>query len=102
MLLHRVDEHRAGDRTAERGGVEVRPAAGRDVERAALQRDETLVDELGAAVDQERLLGAVGLRPVGNPGDVVFVVLAEIGRERVRNPAFLPDPGDRDGRVEPS
>jgi hypothetical protein len=58
---------RAGDRAAERGGVEVRAAGGADVEGAALQRDQALLDELGAAVDEAGLLGAVLHGPAGTP-----------------------------------
>ena len=47
VVLHRLHEQRAGDGAAERRGVEVGLAGGGDVERAALQRDQALVHELG-------------------------------------------------------
>ena len=59
VLLHGAHEQRAGDGAAERRGVEVGAAAGADVERAARQGDEALLDEGGLAVDQPRDLGAV-------------------------------------------
>ena len=59
VVVHRPHEQRAGDGPPERRGVEVRPAGGRDVERAALQRHQALADELGAAVDEAGRLGAV-------------------------------------------
>ena len=84
VLAHRVDQHRAGDRAPERGRVEVRLAAARDVEGAALQGDEALVDELRPAVDD---LGRFGAVVEGAPRDVLDVVLVdlpEIGGEGVR------------------
>ena len=100
VLVHRVDEHRPGDGAAERRRVEVRLAGARDVEGAALEGDEALVDELRAAVDDLRRLGAVCERALRDVRDVHLVDLAEVGRERVRDPALLADPGDGDGRVE--
>ena len=66
VFFHRDDEHRAGDGAADRRGVEVGNARGGDVERAALQRREPFGDELRAAVDQPRLLGAVLERALRN------------------------------------
>ena len=43
VLAHRMHEHRPGDGAPERRRVEVRLAGARDVEGAALQRDEPLV-----------------------------------------------------------
>ena len=42
VFLHRADEHRAGHGAADRRGIEIRHAGGRDVERAALQNGEPL------------------------------------------------------------
>ena len=89
-----------GDGTAERGRVEVRLACARDVEGAALEGHEPLVDELLAAVDDLGLLGAVLEGALRDVRDVHLVDLAEIGGEGVRDPALLADPGDGDGRVE--
>ena len=102
VRLHRMDEHRSGDGAPERRRVEVRPARARDVERAALERDEPFVDELRAAVDDFRRLGAVAERALGDVGDVLLVDLAEVGGEGVGDAPFLTDPGDRDGGVETS
>ena len=46
VLVHRAHQQRAGDGAAERRGVEVGAAAGADVERAAGQRGQALLDQL--------------------------------------------------------
>ena len=102
VVVHRLHEQRAGDGAAERRGVEVRLAGGGDVERTALQRDEALVDELGAAVDEAGLLGAVLLGPVGHAGEVGLVVLAEVGGVGVGDRTLLAHPRDGGRRVEPA
>ena len=102
VLAHGVHEHRPGDGTPERGRVEVGLARARDVKGAALERDEALVHELGAAVDELRRLGAVLERARRDVGDVLLVGLAEIGGEGVRDAALLADPGDGSGGVEPA
>jgi len=58
------------------------------------------VHELLAAVDRPGALGAVRESATGNRADVLLVVLAEVRREPVRDPALLADPGDRRGGVE--
>ena len=88
VVLHRQDEHRAGDRAAERRRVEVGDAGRRDVKRAALQRRDAFGDELRAAVDEARLLGAVLQRLARNLVVVRFVRLTEVGRVGVRNRAL--------------
>ena len=55
-----------------------------------------------ATVDELGRLGAVVEGALADVRDVVLVDLAEIGRERVRDPAFLPDPGDGDRGVQPA
>ena len=66
VLEHRPHQQRAGHGPAERRGVEVGAPAGADVERAAGQRGEPLLDQRRAAVDEPRDLGAVRLRAVGH------------------------------------
>ena len=61
--LHRPDQQGAGDRTAERRGVEVGPPGRADVERTAGQRGQALLDELAAAVHRAGELGAVLASP---------------------------------------
>ena len=102
VLVHGADQLGAGDRTAQRGGVEVGAAAGADVERTAHQRRQALLDQLAAAVDRAGQLGAVLQRPVGYAGDVRLVVLADVGGVRARHGALGAHPGDRDGGVEAS
>ena len=89
VLLHRDDEHRAGDRAPERRGVEVGHAGGGDVERAALQRGKPFGDQLRAAVDQPRLLGAVLQRLARDLVVVGLVGLAEVRGVGVRDRALL-------------
>ena len=72
------------------------------MERAALQGREALGDELAAAVDEPRLLGAVLFRPSRNVGVVGLVGLAEVGGIRVGNRAALTHPVDRGARVQPA
>ena len=90
------------DPSPQRGRVEVGLAARRDVECAAPERDETLVDELRLAVDEDRSLRADRRRTCRDRVDVRLVGLAEVGRERVGQRPLLADPRDRDGRVEPA
>ena len=79
VLMHGAHQHRAGHGTAERGGVEVGPTAGADVEGTAGERGESLLDQLGPAVDRAGELGAVLKRPVGHALDVGLVVLPDVG-----------------------
>ena len=100
VVMHRPHQQRAGDRPPERRGVEVRLAGGGDVERAALQRDQALAHELGAAVDEPCLLGAVDLGPIGHARQVGLVGLAEIGGVGEGDRALLAHPRHRGGGVE--
>ena len=70
------------------------------MERAALERHEPLVDELGATVDDLGRLGAVAERALGDVGDVLLVDLTEVGGEGVGDAALLADPRDRNGGIE--
>ena len=79
VLVHRADQHGAGDRAAERRGVEVGARAGADVEGAARDRGQALLDQRAAAVDRAGDLGAVLDRPVGHAADVGLVVLPDVG-----------------------
>ena len=72
------------------------------MERAAGQRGQALLDQLGAAVDGPGELGAVLQRPVGYAGDVRLVVLADVGGVGAGHGALGAHPGDRDGGVEAS
>ena len=102
VVAHRHHEGRAGDRAPERRGVEVGGAAGADVERAALDGGNALVDQLRPAIDQARDLGAIGL---GFARDVVVVGLiglAEVGRVGARDRALGAHPVHRGRGVEPA
>ena len=100
VLVHRADEQRARDRAAQRGRVEVRPAAGADVERAAGQRGQALLDQLGPAVDDAGQLRAVLQGPGRHPLDVRLVVLADVGGVGARHGALLAHPGHRHRGVQ--
>ena len=75
-----IDQHGAGDGAADRRGVEVGDAGGRDVEGAALQRGDALADELLAAVDQAGLFGAVLQGAARDVLVIGLVGLAEVRR----------------------
>ena len=100
VLLHRADQHRPGDGAADGRGVEVGDARGGDVERAALQDGEPLRDELRAAVDQPRLLGAVLQRLARDVVVVGLVGLPEVRGVGVRDRPLAPHPVQRGARVE--
>ena len=59
-----------------------------------------LLDQRVAAVDQPSQLGAVLAGALGHGVDLRLVVLAEVGREGVRDCAFLAHPGKRARGVE--
>ena len=100
VLLHRRDQHRPGDGAAERRRVEVGDARGRDVEGAALQRRQAFGGELGAAVDQARLLGAVLERAARDVVVVGLVGLAEVGGVGVGHRPLAAHPVQRGAGVE--
>ena len=85
-----------------RRGVEVGDAGGGDVERAALQRREPLGHQLRPAVDQARLLGAVGQRLARDLVVVRLVGLAEVGGVGVGARALGAHPVQRRAGVEPA
>ncbi len=102
VFLHRRHQHGAGHSAADRRGVEVRNAGGRDVKRAGLQRRDAFAHQRPAAVDQPRLLRAILQRLARNLVVVGLVRLAEVGRVGVRNRALLLHPVQRGGGVQPA
>ena len=102
VLEHRPHQQRAGDRPAQRGGVEVGPAARADMERPAGQRGQALLDQGRAAVDQPGDLGAVGLGPAGDRRDVGLVVLPDVSGVGARHRTLVAHPRDRDRGIEPA
>lgn len=100
VLEHRPDQQGPGDRAAERRGVEVRAPGGADVERAAGQRGQALLDQRRTAVDQACDLRAVRRRTAGHRGDVGLVVLTDVGGVRAGHGALVTHPRDGDRRVE--
>ena len=99
-VVHRPHQHGAGDGPAERGGVEVGAAGRADVERAARQRGQALLDQFAAAVDGAGELGAVLHRASRHAGDVRLVVLADVGGVGARDRALGAHPGHGDRGVE--
>jgi len=100
VLSHRLHQHGAGDRSADRGGVEVVLARRDDVERAALQGEQALFHQGRPAVHQARDLGAVGQRAAGHRIDVGLVVLADVGGVGAGDRTFLAHPRHRNGGIE--
>src|SRR5690606_28193497 len=100
VILHRAHEEGAGDGPAQGSGVEVRPAGRADVEGAAGDGAQALLDERPGAVHQPRLLGAVLERTVGHLLDLRLVVLAEVGGVGEGDRPLLTHPGDGDRGVE--
>jgi hypothetical protein len=100
VLLHGGHQHGAGDGAADRGGVEVGDAGGRDVEGAALHRGNAFGGQLAAAVDQARLLGAVFHGLARDFVVVGLVGLAQVGGVGIGDGAFLAHPQQRGAGVQ--
>src|SRR5699024_1086712 len=100
VLLHGAPEPRPGDRTARGSGVEIGLAAGADVERAALQGDEALLDEQALGVDEAGDLCAVLFRAGCDAIEVGLVVLADIGRVGAGDGSLVAHPRDCAGGVQ--
>ena len=100
VVLHREDEHRAGDGAADGRRVEVGHAGGGDVEGAALKRREPLGHELRAAVDEPGLLSAVLERLAGDVVVVGFVRLSQVGGVGKRDRALRAHPVKGGARIE--
>ena len=100
VLLHGSDQHRAGHGAAERGGVEVGDAAGRDMEGAGLDGGDTFVNQLRAAIHQPGFFAAELERLARNLVVVGFVRLAEIGGIGKDARALLLHPEQRRAGVE--
>src|SRR5262249_32713775 len=100
VLAHGAYEQRARDRATEGRGVEVAPPCGLDVEGAALERRQAFARERVFAVDEESLLRAVLLGLARKGRDVRLVVLAQVGRERIRHGTLLAHPRDCAASVE--
>ena len=102
VLLHGGDQHGAGDRAADGGGVEVGNAGGGDVEGAGLECRDAFAHEWAPAVDEACLFSTV-FESGARDGIVVgFVGLAQIGRIGVGDGALLLHPVQGGGRVEPA
>ena len=100
VLLHGRHQHRAGHGAAERRGVEIGDAAGRDVEGAGLDGGNAFVDQLRAAIHQPGFFGAELQRLARNLVVVGLVGLAEIGGIGKDARALLLHPEQRRAGVE--
>ena len=92
VVAHGGNQHRAGDGTADRRGVEVRNPGRGDMESPGLNGRNAFSDELRTAVDQARLLGTVLERAARNRFVVVLIGLAEVRRVGVRERALVLHP----------
>ena len=92
VFLHRGHQHGARDGAAQRRGVEVGDAARADVEGSGLDGGNAFVGQLGAAVDQAGLFGAVFHGLAGNRVVVFLVGLAQVGRVGVGQGALVLHP----------
>jgi hypothetical protein len=88
VVFHRRHQHGAGDCAAQRRGVEVGHACGRDVKGAALQRGNAFSRQLAAAVDQAGLFSAVLHRLARDFVVVRLIGLAQVGGVGVGNRAL--------------
>ena len=100
VFLHRRHQHGAGHGASERRGVEVGQAGRGDVKRPGLNRRESLRDQLGAAINQSGVLGAVLHRPARNVIVIILVRLSEIRGVGVRNRPLLTRPVERRAGIE--
>ncbi len=100
VLLHCRYQHRAGHGATKRRGVEVRDAAGRDVEGTGLDGGNTFVHQLRAAIHQSGFFGAVLQGLARNLVVVGLVRLAEVGGIGKGAGAFLLHPQQRRAGVE--
>ena len=101
VLAHRHHQRSAGHGAAQRRGVEVGGTGGRDVEGAALDRSNAFGHQLGPAIDQPRLLGAIRQRLARNLVVIAFVRLAQIRRVGTGNRPFGTHPVHGSAGVQP-
>ena len=100
VLFHGGHQHGAGDSAAQRRGVEVSHAGGRDVEGAALQCGNAFGGQLAAAVDQAGFFCAVLHGLARNVFVIGLVGLAQVGGVGVGNRAFEFHPVQRGAGVQ--
>ena len=102
VLFHGGDQRGARYGAPERGGVEIRHAAGGNMERAALDGSDALAGKLSAAVNQAGVFRAVFHGFLRDGGIVVFVGLPEVGGVGIGVAAFQFYPQQRGGGVQPA
>ena len=100
VVAHGAHEQGADDGPAQRGGVEVGLPGGADVEGAAGQGGQSFLDQRRDAVDEPRLLGAVGEAAAGDGVEIRLVVLPDVGGVGVGERAVLAHPRHGDGGVQ--
>jgi len=103
--VHVVGVHRAHDRgrshrAAQRRGVEVLLARGRQMERATLQRDDALARHRFAAIDQARAHRAMAQRDRRDVGRVLLIGLREVRGIRIDLHAVAAHPRYGGARIE--
>ncbi|CZU89875.1 Uncharacterised protein [Enterobacter cloacae] len=92
VFFHRRNQHGAGDRTAQRGGVEIGQAAGGVVERTTLNSRDTFSDQLLTAVNQARVLCSILFSATRNGIIVVLIRLTQVRSIGIRNRSLLAHP----------
>jgi hypothetical protein len=100
VFAHGGDQHGAGHGAAKGRGVEVGLSGGGDMEGAALQRRQTLRDQLGAALDEARLLGAIAHGLARNLVVVSLVGLPQVRRIGERHGPLRAHPVQRRAGIE--
>ncbi|CDA03243.1 putative uncharacterized protein [Klebsiella variicola CAG:634] len=92
IFFHCRHQHGAGDRAAQRRGVEVGQPTGGVMESATLNRRDPFCDQLFAAVDQTGTFSAILFRAARNSIVVVFVRLTQVSGICIRHGAFFAHP----------
>ena len=72
------------------------------MERPTLQRDQTLVDQFGTAVDQSCRLRSILQSARGNTIEIRFIGLPEVGRVGVGKRTLVAHPRHGSRRIEPT
>ena len=92
IFFHRCNQHGAGHRAAQRGGVKVGQTASSIVESTALNRGDTFCDQLFTAVDQTSAFCTVLFGATRDCIVIFFVRLAQVCSIGIRNCAFFAHP----------
>ena len=95
IALHGLNQHRAGDGSANGRGIEIRNPGRGDVECPALQSRKPFMDQLLSTIDQPCQLRPTLHGPLGDVVVIGFVGLTEIRGVTARNRSLGSHPIDR-------